>query len=46
LSTGTQRRPERVRAWLREAGFAVEAEMLLDPDEPVPGAVLSARRPT
>jgi SAM-dependent methyltransferase len=40
-----RRQPARVRAWLREAGFTVEAELLLDPDENVPGAVLFARRP-
>jgi hypothetical protein len=38
-----RRPPARVRAWLREAGFTVEAQMLLDPDETVPGAVLFAR---
>jgi SAM-dependent methyltransferase len=40
-----RRRPERVRTWLRDAGFAVEAELLLDPDEPVPSALLVARLP-
>ncbi|MFG2722423.1 class I SAM-dependent DNA methyltransferase [Streptomyces sp. NPDC048416] len=39
-----RRRPDRVAAWLREAGFTVEAEFLLDLDERVPGAVLFARR--
>jgi SAM-dependent methyltransferase len=39
-----RRRPARVRAWLGDAGFTVEAQMLLDPDEEVPGAVLFARR--
>ncbi|MEU7477995.1 class I SAM-dependent methyltransferase [Lentzea sp. NPDC042327] len=34
------RRPERVAAWLRNAGFAVEAQWLLGED----GAVLFARR--
>ncbi|MET9359829.1 class I SAM-dependent methyltransferase [Streptomyces sp. NPDC006632] len=38
------RRPDRVTAWLREAGFTVEAEFLLDLDERLPGAVLFARR--
>jgi len=33
-----------VAAWLRDAGFKVEAQMLLGPDESVPGAVLFARR--
>lgn len=38
-----RRRPGQVSAWLRDAGFTVEAQMLLDPDEDVPGAVLFAR---
>ncbi|HCT77543.1 MAG TPA: SAM-dependent methyltransferase [Micromonosporaceae bacterium] len=40
-----RRPPARVAAWLRDAGFTVEAQMLLDPDESVSGAVLFARRP-
>jgi SAM-dependent methyltransferase len=39
-----RRQPDRVAAWLRDAGFTVEAQMLLDPDEPVPGAIIFARR--
>lgn len=39
-----RRPPARVRAWLRAAGFAVEAETLLDPDGASPGAILFARR--
>jgi SAM-dependent methyltransferase len=39
-----RRQPARVSGWLRDAGFTVEAQMLLDPDEDVPGAVLFARR--
>lgn len=39
-----RRPPERVSGWLRDAGFTVEAELLLDPDADVPGAVLFARR--
>jgi SAM-dependent methyltransferase len=39
------RQPSRVAGWLREAGFTVEAQQLLDPDEPKPGAILFARRP-
>ena len=38
-----RREPGRVTAWLREAGFTVEAELLLDLDKSVPGAVLFAR---
>jgi SAM-dependent methyltransferase len=40
-----RRRPARVTAWLRDAGFVVEAETLVDPDKDVPGAILFARRP-
>ncbi len=39
-----RRRPDQVVAWLSAAGFTVEAQMLLDLDERVPGAVLFARR--
>jgi SAM-dependent methyltransferase len=38
-----RRSPGRVRTWLREAGFTVEAEVMLDPDAEVPGGVLFAR---
>jgi len=37
------RRPDRVAGWLREAGFTVEAELVMRPDEEVPGAMLFAR---
>ena len=37
------RRPSRFRGWLREAGFTTEAELVIGPDEDVPGAVLFAR---
>ncbi|GAA3870275.1 class I SAM-dependent methyltransferase [Saccharothrix violaceirubra] len=40
-----RRRPERVAGWLRDAGFEVEAHLVVDPDKEVPGAVLCARRP-
>jgi SAM-dependent methyltransferase len=39
-----RRQPAEVAAALRDAGFAVEAHMLLDPDGSLPGAVLFARR--
>jgi SAM-dependent methyltransferase len=39
------RPPSRVADWLREAGFTVEAQHLLRPDDPTPGAILFARRP-
>ncbi|OZM70405.1 SAM-dependent methyltransferase [Amycolatopsis antarctica] len=40
-----RRQPSRVADWLREAGFTVEAQHLLNPDEPKPGAILFTRRP-
>ncbi len=39
-----RRRPDVMAAWLRDAGFAVEAHLLTDPDERFPGAILFARR--
>lgn len=39
-----RRLPARTTAWLSDAGFTVEAQLLTDPDERVPGAVLFARR--
>lgn len=39
-----RRQPDKVASWLRDAGFQVEAQWLLDPDERVPQAVLFARR--
>ncbi|MFD8922721.1 class I SAM-dependent methyltransferase [Streptomyces sp. NPDC059569] len=39
-----RRRPDQVTAWLRDAGFTVEAQLLLDLDGSRPGAVLFARR--
>jgi SAM-dependent methyltransferase len=39
-----RRQPDQVALWLRDAGFTVRAQMLLDLDESVPGAVLFARR--
>jgi SAM-dependent methyltransferase len=38
------RRPGTVAGWLRDAGFSIEAELVLRPDEAVPGAVIFARR--
>ncbi len=40
-----RRPPDRVATWLRSAGFAVEAQLLLDPDARVPGALIFARGP-
>lgn len=39
-----RRRPDEVAAWLREAGFEVEAQLLLGPQEQSSQAVLFARR--
>lgn len=39
-----RRPPDRVAAWLRDAGFTVEAQMLHHPDESRRGAFLFARR--
>ncbi|MEY9844381.1 class I SAM-dependent methyltransferase [Streptacidiphilus sp. MAP5-3] len=39
-----RRQPEQVTAWLREAGFAVEAQLVLGPGEQSSQAVLFARR--
>lgn len=40
-----RRPPDRVAGWLREAGFTVEAELVMRPDEEVPGAIIVARSP-
>ena len=37
------RPPSGVSGWLRDAGFAIEAELVMGPDEDVPGAVIFAR---
>jgi predicted methyltransferase len=39
------RPPSQVADWLRDTGFTVEAQHLLRPDDPSPGAILFARRP-
>jgi SAM-dependent methyltransferase len=38
------RQPSEVSGWLRDAGFAIEAELVIGPDEDVPGALIFARR--
>ncbi len=38
------RQPDQVATWLHDAGFTVKAQMLLDLDQSVPGAVLIAHR--
>jgi SAM-dependent methyltransferase len=40
-----RRRPERVAALARDAGFEIEAEWLLSPGDDVPQAILFGRRP-
>jgi SAM-dependent methyltransferase len=37
------RPPSRVMGWLRDAGFTIDAELVLRPDDEVPGAVIFAR---
>jgi SAM-dependent methyltransferase len=37
------RRPGEVAGWLRDAGFAIEAELVIRPDDDIPGAVIFAR---
>lgn len=38
-----RRRPGQVSRWLREAGFRIESELVLRPDDEVPGAILVAQ---
>jgi SAM-dependent methyltransferase len=40
-----RRHPSRVAGWLRDAAFTVEAELVMRPEEEVPGAILFARAP-
>ena len=39
-----RRRPSTMMGWLHDAGFTIEAELVIGPDEDVPGAVIFARR--
>ncbi len=39
------RRPGTIMGWLRDAGFTIEADLVIGPDQDVPGAVVFARRP-
>ena len=41
-----RRPPARVAGWLRDTGFTIDAELVMRPDEEVPGAVIFARSPT
>jgi len=38
-----RRQPSTMKGWLRDAGFTIEADLLIRPDEEVPGAVIFAR---
>ena len=38
-----RRRPSTMMGWLRDAGFTIEAELVIGPDEDVPGAVIFGR---
>lgn len=38
------RPPPRVQGWLRDAGFSLDATLVLRPDEEVPGALIHAHR--
>jgi SAM-dependent methyltransferase len=40
-----RRHPSRVAGWLRDAAFTVEAELVMRPEEEVPGAILFGRAP-
>lgn len=37
-----RRRPAQVSGWLRDAGFRIESELLMRPDDEVPGAIVIA----
>ena len=44
ISVDSHRRtPDQVARWLREAGFTIEAELVMRPDDEVPGAIVFAR---
>ncbi|NUR07665.1 MAG: class I SAM-dependent methyltransferase [Nocardioidaceae bacterium] len=44
ISVDSHRRtPGKVRGWLRDAGFTTEAELVVGPDDDVPGALVFAR---
>jgi SAM-dependent methyltransferase len=40
-----RRPPAKVARWLRETGFTIEAELVMRPDQEVPGAIVFARSP-
>jgi SAM-dependent methyltransferase len=40
-----RRRPDVVAGWLRDAGFTIDGELLMRPDDEVPGAIVIATSP-
>lgn len=45
MNVDVHRRPvEKVASWLRDGGFVIEADVLIDPDAEAPGGVVLARR--
>ena len=46
INVDDRHRPEQIAGWLREAGFTIEAELVMRPNEDVPGAIIFARTPT
>jgi SAM-dependent methyltransferase len=40
-----RRRPATVSQWLREAGFTIDSELVMRPDDEVPGAIVIATSP-
>jgi SAM-dependent methyltransferase len=40
-----RRTPEVMAGWMRDAGFTIDGELVMRPDEEVPGAIIFARRP-
>jgi SAM-dependent methyltransferase len=46
ISVDSHRRtPQVMSGWLRDAGFTIDGELLMRPDDDVPGAIVLARRP-
>jgi SAM-dependent methyltransferase len=41
-----RRRPELVASWLRAAGFSIDGQLVMRPDDEVPGAIIFASSPT
>ncbi|WP_243058536.1 class I SAM-dependent methyltransferase [Nocardioides sp. SR21] len=40
-----RRQPAQISQWLREAGFRIESELLMRPDDELPGAIVIAAQP-